>query len=188
MIGCSSEKCKKWLHEECLKHDVLMRVYEQLGTDKPHKASDVKEEKEEQEEEAKRPLSPIEPGTGSVAAELPIQVKTDGEGESVKANDSVDVKEESAVATEEGSAQPRNGRTSTAQTPTGGTPVRKVGRGRKKADASDMNSKPYEGLFEATFKPEDDMFEIKDLREGIEGGEKTWLEEVKCLVCGTRIC
>lgn len=186
LVGCSNEKCKKWLHEECLKHDVLTRVYEELGADKPHKASDVKEEKEE--EEAKRPLSPVEPGTGSVAAELPIQVKTDREGESVKANDSVDVKEEPTATTEEGSAQPQNGRASTAQTPTGGTPARKVGRGRKKADASEANSKPYEGLFEATFLPDDDKFEITDLREGIEGGEKTWKEDVNCLVCGTRIC
>lgn len=164
----------------------MTRVYELLGADKPHKASDVKEEKEE--EEAKRPLSPIEPGTSSVATELPIQVKTDGDGESVKANDSVDVKEESTVATEEGSAPPQNGRASTAQTPTGGTPARKVGRGRKKADASDLSSRPYEGLFEATFKPEIDKFEITDLRDDIEGGEKTWLEDVNCLVCGTRIC
>lgn len=139
-----------------------------------------------EEEEAKRPLSPVEPGTGAVAAELPIQVKTDGEGETVKAaNDSVEFKEESTVATEEGSVQPQNGRVST-QTPTAETPARKVGRGRKKADAS--SARPYEGLFEANFKVDQDMFEITDLREGIEGGDKTWMEEVKCLVCGTRIC
>ncbi|KAK7745348.1 hypothetical protein SLS53_002844 [Cytospora paraplurivora] len=182
LVGCSNEKCKKWLHEECLKHDVLLRVYEELGVDKPHKAADVKEEKEE---EARRPLSPVEPGTSSVATELPIQVKTDGEGDSVKANDSVDVKEESKAVTEESSAQPPNGRASTAQTPTGSTPARKVGRGRKKADASEQNSRPYEGLFEATFLSQEDKFLITDLRTGIEGGEKTWKEEVKCLVCGT---
>lgn len=183
MVGCSNEKCKKWLHEECLKHDVLLRVYEELGADKPHKAADVKEEKEE--EEARRPLSPVEPGTSSVATELPIQVKTDGEGDSVKANDSVDVKEESKAVTEESPAQPPNGRASTAQTPTGSTPARKVGRGRKKADASEQNSRPYEGLFEATFLSQEDKFLITDLRTGVEGGEKTWKEEVKCLVCGT---
>jgi hypothetical protein len=139
-----------------------------------------------EEEEAKRPLSPVEPGTGAVAAELPIQVKTDGEGETVKAaNDSVEFKEESTVAAEEGSLQPQNGRVST-QTPTAETAPRKAGRGRKKADAG--SARLYEGLFEANFKVDQDMFEITDLREGIEGGDKTWLEEVKCLVCGTRIC
>lgn len=183
LIGCPKEDCKKWLHEECLKHSILMKVWEELGTTKPHKAAGVKEEMAQ--EEAKRPLSPDEPGSATVATELPIQVKTDGEGDTVKASDSVDVKEEREVAAE-GSVQPPNGRTSTAQTPTAETP-RKGGRGRKKADY-DMSSKPYEGLFEATFKPDDDMFEIKDLREDIEGGQKTWLEEVHCLVCSTRIC
>lgn len=182
LIGCPKESCKKWLHEECLKHDVLMKVWEELGTTKPHKAPDVKEEKQE---EAKRPLSPVEPGSATVATELPIQVKTDGDGATVKVDDSVDVKEERQVVAE-GSAQPQNGRGSTTQTPTAETP-RKPGRGRKKAD-HDMNAKPYEGLFEATFQPEADMFEIKDLRQGVEGGQKTWLEEVNCLVCGSRIC
>jgi hypothetical protein len=72
------------------------------------------------------------------------------------------------------------------QTPTAETPARKIGRGRKKADAG--AARPYEGLFEANFKVDQDMFEITDLREGIEGGDKTWMEEVKCLVCSTRIC
>lgn len=160
-----------------------MKVWEELRTTKPHKAPDVKEEK--QEEEAKRPLSPVEPGSATVATELPIQVKTGGNGETVKTDDSVDVKEERQVVAE-GSAQPQNGRGSTTQTPTTDTP-RKPGRGRKKAD-HDMNAKPYEGLFEATFQPDADMFEIKDLRQGVEGGQKTWLEEVNCLVCGSRIC
>ncbi|KAF3762359.1 hypothetical protein M406DRAFT_294033 [Cryphonectria parasitica EP155] len=182
LIGCPNESCKKWLHEECLKHEILMRVWEQLGTDRPHKASGVKTEKEE--EEAKRPLSPVEPGSATVATELPIQVKTDGEGDTVKASDTVDVKEEREIAAE-GSAQTQNGRASTTQTPTA-EPIRKgVSRGRKKPD--DMSYKPYEGSFEATFKPDNDMFEIKDLRTGVEGGQKTWLEEVNCLVCGSRI-
>lgn len=185
MIGCSADECKKWLHEECLKHDILIRVFEELGTDKPHKVpgAGVKEEKEE---EVKRPLSPVEPGSGTVATELPIQVKTDAEGESeVKAaNDSVDVKEEREIAAEGSSTQAQNGRASNTQTPSAETP-RRPGRGRKKA-AEDLNYKPYEGLFEATFQPEKDMFEIKDLRE-LQGGDKTWLEEVDCLVCGSRI-
>lgn len=160
-----------------------MKVWEELGTDKPHKAPDMKEEKHE--EEAKRPLSPIEPGTAAVAAELPIQVKTDAEGETDKASDTVAVKEGSTVAAE-GSAQPQNGRASTTQTPTAETPARKGGRGRKKAD-NDLNHKPYEGLFEATFASESGTFEIKDLRAGVEGGQKTWVEDAHCLICGARI-
>lgn len=183
MVGCSAEDCKKWLHEECLRHEILMKVWEELGAYKPHMAPDVKEEK--QEEEAKRPLSPIEPGTAAVAAELPIQVKTDGEGEMVKASDTVAVKEGSTVAAE-GSAQPQNGRASTTQTPTVETPARKGGRGRKKADTN-LNQKPYEGLFEATFVSESGTFEIKDLRTGVEGGQRSWTVDAHCLICGTRI-
>lgn len=160
-----------------------MKVWEELGTTKPHKARSVKEEKHE--EEAKRPLSPVEPGSATVATELPIQVKTDGEGETVKTDDSVDVKEE-RPAPAEGAAQSHNGRASTTQTPVVETP-RKPGRGRKKADPEE-SARPYEGLFEATFQPDADMFEIKDLRQGVDGGQKTWLEEVNCLVCGSRIC
>lgn len=186
LIGCSSDSCKKWLHEECLKHDILMKVWDELGALNPKKASDVKEEKLEQQ--ANRPLSPVEPGSATVANELPIQVKTDGEGDTVKASgDSVDVKEERDRTTES-SAQPQNGRASTTQTPSAEVP-RKIGpgRGRKKPE-HDLNIRPYEGKFDATFKPEEDVFEIQDLREGVEGGLRTWTEQVQCLVCGSRIC
>lgn len=160
-----------------------MKVWRELGTDKPHKAPGVKPEKQE---EAQRPLSPIEPGTATVAAELPIQVKTDGEGESVKASDTVAVKEGSPVGAE-GSSQSQNGRASATQTPTVETPARKGGRGRKKAD-NDLNHKPYEGHFEATaFSSESGTFEIRDLRTGIEGGQEKWNEDVHCPICGTRI-
>lgn len=161
-----------------------MKVWERLGTDKPHIAPEVKEEK--QEEEAKRPLSPDEPGNAAVAAALPIQVKTDGAGEATKASDTVDVKDESS-ARAEGSAQSQSGKASTTQTPTAETPARKGGRGRKKV-GNDLNHKPYEGLFEATaFVSETGTFEVKDLRSGIEGGQKTWHEDAYCLICHARL-
>ncbi|CAK7266981.1 hypothetical protein SEPCBS57363_002369 [Sporothrix epigloea] len=36
LVGCSNDSCAKWIHEECLKHYALMRVYERLGHNKPH--------------------------------------------------------------------------------------------------------------------------------------------------------
>lgn len=165
-----------------MKHAILTKVYEELGTDKPHKAAgaDVKNLKEE---EVKRPLSPVEPGSGTVAIELPIQVKTDGQAksEAKPTNDSVDVKEEREGAGEGSSAQ--------AQKP-GSAAVkeeapRKPGRGRKKAQ-DDPNWKPYEGLFDAVFHPDSDKFEITDLRN-LPDGDKTWLQEAHCLVCGSRL-
>ncbi|CAN8099467.1 unnamed protein product [Discula destructiva] len=186
LIGCPNDSCKKWLHEECMKHAILTKVFEELGTDKPHKAPGA-DAKEVKEEEVKRPLSPVEPGTGTVATELPIQVKTDGDDKEIKAaNNSVDVKEEREVPAEGSSVQAQNGQASASasvgvkeETP------RKTGRGRKKA-ADDLSSRPYEGLFDATFNPVDDKFEIKDLRD-VQGGDKTWLQDGHCLVCGTRI-
>ncbi|KAK3500572.1 hypothetical protein B0T13DRAFT_224797 [Neurospora crassa] len=49
LVGCSSESCKKWLHEECIKDQALRATYERLGTDKPH--IPVKEEKVDKKEE-----------------------------------------------------------------------------------------------------------------------------------------
>ncbi len=49
---------------------------------------------------------------------------------------------------------------------------------------------PWEGLFEATLKTEDvepPLIEFKDIREGVVGGEKTWTERVKCLLCGNQV-
>lgn len=181
MIGCVNEKCKKWLHEECIKHDILTKVYEELGTDKPHKAAgaDVKEVKDE---EVKRPLSPVEPGSGTVATALPIQVKTDGQdkSDSKPTKDSVDVKEERDGAGEGSSAQAQKSSSAVVKEET-----RKPGRGRKKAQ-EDPNSKPYLGLFDAVFRPDSDKFEVTDLRD-VEGGDKTWLQEAHCLCCGTRL-
>lgn len=169
-----------------MKHPLLKKVYEKYGTDKPHKApgADVKDVKEE---EVKRPLSPVEPSSGTVATELPIQVKTDGDdkAEAISIKNTVDVKEEREVKAEGSSAQAQSCATASADVKDETKPKPGPGRGRKKA-ADDPNAKPYEGLFEATFKPDHDMFEIKDLRD-IPGGDKTWLEEAHCLLCNSRI-
>ena len=175
----------------------MLKTYERLGKDKPHRLPGfVKEDKET--EEAKRPLSPTETGTGIVANHS-IDVKADGEADSVKVNDNVEVKRldedeapASSVAPEDQNSV-RNNQTPSAETPGKGTPNRKPGRPKKKvADASavtESKSKPYEGLFDATVRMDlsPPMLEIKDLREGVEGGEKTWQEEINCLVCGSRI-
>ena len=71
-----------------------------------------------------------------------------------------------------------------------GTPIESTKqiskRGRKKAGEE---AKPYEGLFEATLKMSDGptVWEVRDLRENVKGGEKTWTEKAECLVCGTAI-
>lgn len=89
---------------------------------------------------------------------------------------------------------------SAAATPGGGsgsksTPGRKPGRPRKKGSAVEANgggdsARPWEGLFEATLKTADmgpPVIEFRDLREGVVGGEKSWTEPVKCLLCGDQV-
>lgn len=81
------------------------------------------------------------------------------------------------------------------QTPTPGPPnsvgpksvkttSAKKGRGKKAAD-----DKPYEGLFEASLKMNDGpmAWVITDLRPNIAGGDRTWTERAKCLICNNTI-
>ena len=71
------------------------------------------------------------------------------------------------------------------------TPGRKLGRPLKKGSkANGESARPWEELFEATLKTADvgpPLIEFKDLREGVVGGEKTWTERVKCLLCGDEV-
>ncbi|KAJ6436685.1 reverse transcriptase [Purpureocillium lavendulum] len=36
LVGCSNPECEKWLHYECLLHELLTQVYDDLGMKKPH--------------------------------------------------------------------------------------------------------------------------------------------------------
>ncbi|CAK7214855.1 hypothetical protein SBRCBS47491_002292 [Sporothrix bragantina] len=85
LVGCGDDNCAKWIHEECLKHYALMRVYERLGTDKPHlkakpSLSDLAVggavKSESGTDDVKEPLSPRESG-GAASAQHSIDVKAD---------------------------------------------------------------------------------------------------------------
>lgn len=79
-MGCGDKSCGKWIHEECLKHYALMRVFDQLGKDQPHKSSrpdtGTAVKPESGKDEVKEPLSPKETG-GAVSAQHSIDVKAD---------------------------------------------------------------------------------------------------------------
>ena len=173
LIGCTNDDCKKWLHDDCLVHDSLMNTYKRLGADKPHKPTAVKKE-DRDGEGPQRPLSPSESG----AAQSTQQ--------------SIDVKPEEQKPTK--LAEAENGTTqmdvdgpdsSTIPVAYNGADAKKKGRRRKPEAGGSSASKPYLGRFEAVIR--DDLsppsVEIKDLREGVEGGEKSWTEPINCLVC-----
>jgi hypothetical protein len=208
LVGCTTETCKRWLHEQCIKDQALRATYARLGTDKPHRNP----ESDKVKDEAVRPLSPKETGA-AVTAQHSIDVKSDGEKASVKVNtnDNVDVKHsededapgapENAVSMIAPESPSEQGKASSAE-PTKesvsrpvsrSSSTRKAGRPKKNAlwnGRGGKNAKPWLGLFEVSMKMADQgppLLEFKDLRQGIEGGEKTWTEPVKCLVCGNNV-
>lgn len=213
LIGCTTESCKKWMHEHCIIEDALRRTYKRLGTDKPHVA-EVTTKKEEEGDEGKRPLSPTETGADG-STEHSIDVKAEAapsDAVHVSTKDNVEVRQggddEDAQAAPEDSlplrtadkARAASENTNNTDTPskpaaaTAGsksTPGRKPGRPRKKgAEANGDSARPWEGLFEASLKTADigpPVIEFRDLREGIVGGETTWTERVKCLLCGDQV-
>lgn len=187
LVGCPRPVCNKWLHDECLKHDVLMKVYDRLGKDKPH----VKIEKNEGTE-AKRPLSPSETGV-AVSAKPSIDVKSDPDGVvSVENKEEVDKpKPEVEAAPVAPAPQTGNGTTPAKAE----EPANEIGiKGKKptivkKKDStwpSDPKSRPYEGLYTASARLDltPPVMEITDLRQGIVGGEPSWMEPIVCLCCG----
>ncbi|KAI1213813.1 uncharacterized protein F4807DRAFT_456362 [Annulohypoxylon truncatum] len=165
LFGCSNDDCRKWLHDDCLIHEALLRTYKRLGTDKPHKPSQIKEE---DGEDTKRPLSPSETGAAQTA-EQSIDVKPE-EQQQVMDIDGENIKTEVSVANSE---------------------TKRRGRPRKSEPVEKAAAKPYEGLFEATIHSHNDetpsVLEITDLRENVTGGDKSWKEPLECLICGQEI-
>ncbi|KAF4978058.1 hypothetical protein FZEAL_5523 [Fusarium zealandicum] len=181
LIGCTNADCGKWMHRECLSHEVLMKVYERLGTSKPHRSEGTIVKEEKTSDEAKRPLSPTD------AEEKETQPTIDVR--SGETQDNVHVKKPTRET-------PRNTDTPTpGPTPSRGSAQKgtiqastksSAKKGRKKKA---IDFKPYEGLFEASLKMNDGptVWEIRDLRENVTGGDKTWTENAYCLLCSAVI-
>ncbi|KAK3941494.1 hypothetical protein QBC46DRAFT_99875 [Diplogelasinospora grovesii] len=205
LVGCTTETCKKWMHEQCIKDDALRATYNRLGTDKPHRSPESTVKKDEDKEEAKRPLSPTEGGTGA-STQQSIDVKAVDSSDADAVQDNVEVKpsdDEDAKAPADTPPEPSSetqpqGDKTEPSTPAPGTPGgskatsgrKQVGRRKTKVEANgDSNARPWEGLFEVSLKMDagPPMLEFKDLREGVGGGDKTWTERVKCLVCGSEV-
>lgn len=170
------------MHYDCLLDDVLTRVYDRLGTDIPHK-SEKPAIKEETKEDTKE-----EPKEGT-KGDLPYRLLSPSvEGEDRKSpivasseiKDQVLVKQrddESSKDTETPTPAPPN--------PSDTSKAALAKRGKRKKSSK----KPWEGLFEASLKMNEGptVWQITDLREGVEGGEKKWTEQAHCLLCDTII-
>ncbi|KHN93860.1 ebs-bah-phd domain-containing protein [Metarhizium album ARSEF 1941] len=177
LIGCTNADCGQWLHYECLLHDSLLRIYERLGTDKPH-ISDKAEKKlvkteREMDEDVRGPLTPTE----SKMERTPPAIDVKGPSENGN----------HAAGGRTSESTPKG----PTQTPTPGPPNSVGPRSAKSASAKKgrgkkaIQDKPYEGLFEASLKMNDGpmVWVISDLRANAGGGDRTWTERAQCLVC-----
>ncbi|KAI3323453.1 hypothetical protein HD806DRAFT_87253 [Xylariaceae sp. AK1471] len=171
LINCTNPECKKWLHDDCLVHEALMKTFARLGTDKPHKPARVKTE---EPEGGQRPLSPSESGAAQTAQQS-IDVKSEDQ-QTIKLAD---------VENAEPTGKNENRTVPIIVT---GSESKRKGRPRKSDINQVANTKPYEGLFSAvvndTTPP---VVEIQDLRESVTGGEKSWTEPIHCLLCNVEI-
>ncbi|KAF5125916.1 Chromatin remodeling protein SHL [Metarhizium anisopliae] len=179
LIGCTNADCGNWLHYECLLHDILMRVYERFGTDKPHISERAEQTlvKTETDELVHRPLTPTE----NKVERTPSAIDVKGPSENG----------DHAAGGRTSESTPKG----PTQTPTPGPPnsvgpksaksaSAKKGRGKKAVE-----DKPYEGLFEASLKMNDGpmVWVINDLRSNVQGGDRTWTERAECLICNKMI-
>ncbi|KAI0136222.1 hypothetical protein BJ170DRAFT_677102 [Xylariales sp. AK1849] len=172
LIGCTNDECKKWLHDDCLTHEALLDTYKRLGKDKPHKSLPVKEE-EAAANGPKRPLSPSESGAAQTAQQS-IDVKPE-ETRTIKLAD-VENAPDAMVIDAKGDG--------TIPVASNSEP-KKRGRPRKSEVPETDDSKPYLGLFEAVIRNDlsPPVVEINDLRQGVTGGEKSWTEPIRCMLC-----
>lgn len=145
-----------------------MRTFERLGTGKPHVSDELDGE------------SVAVPRSGTPAASRAEETMG---AEGSENGDSVTNKQLDAITPK------------TTESPAAGTPTpaaekpprrstSKKGRPRKAAE-----SRPYEGLFEASLKLDDGptTWQITDLRANVWGGDRTWNERAQCLICGAKV-
>ncbi|KAH6884004.1 hypothetical protein B0T10DRAFT_494175 [Thelonectria olida] len=166
LIRCTSTSCGKWMHQECLHHDVLMRVYNQLGTNEPQRSEPMAGPGDDNNSNTTDPLSSkglekeeMQPIIGEVDEEVLVQEATPG--------------------------TPEAGDPRTTEFSTNAQAKPPANKRRKKS----TDFEPYVGLFESTLKLDDGpiKWKIRDLREDISGGNKAWDEEAYCLLCGVII-
>jgi hypothetical protein len=215
LVGCSNELCKKWLHDECLIHDALMKTYERLGKAKPHKviAEPLKKEKDDEDAAKNPPLSPKEMGADETQATIDVksddvvhdnvQVKVSDDDESSQpARDTSELEDKPSPETKPAAAAAQEttptlrssaATTTTTTTTTATTPSRRRRSGKTMPGTNgytpkEKAQKPYLGLFKASLKMDASPpeIEIEDLRD-IDGGERKWTELVQCLLCKSQI-
>ncbi|KAJ0103770.1 bah domain-containing protein [Diaporthe amygdali] len=144
------EKCNRWLHEECLRHQILLNMYTDLQTDEKTRVLDTDLRSAEQETNNR-------------------DVEMDGAGNFVGHDDGVEPYLFPFPLPDGASLRPRNG-----------YPLKVpicAARGRRRKKVVESVRKPYEGQLRAEFNAEDDVFEITYSQGGDEG-ERRWRKTI----------
>ncbi|KAK4077270.1 hypothetical protein Purlil1_12394 [Purpureocillium lilacinum] len=170
LVGCSNPECENWLHYECLLHELLTRVYDDLGTEKPHYA-------------AESPAKAVS-ATKVVAKPCPSKLATSELDKTqspavVQGRDIYDpVLMEQIHGRMPGSTgSPHPGTALQVPTENESDPALVSTRSSKGTRHA------YEGLFQPRLDLESvpTVWEILDLRSNVSGGDHTWTENVNCL-------
>ena len=175
LLRCPNDTCNTWLHEECLAHAAIVRTWERLGNNEPQSPW------------------PESSRTGDDRQKEPKDLE--GSGVQKQTQPDFRAEEENERNAQKGVAELNNtafdsGRAlrSHAARPSIPTSTKRKRSPRAERLVSDAY-KPYLGLFKAVIQnsPPTPMAEIQDLRPGVVGGEKSWLEPLRCLVCDSAI-
>ncbi|KAJ6779554.1 hypothetical protein PWT90_05178 [Aphanocladium album] len=178
LVGCTNSDCGKWMHLECLSDDLLERVFNQLGTDRPHipEPSAVKTE-EEHAVKRESPQAPLSPPRGEdEQPRATIAVHGD-------ANTETPIKQSDEDTPKPAQPTPLAPQMSLPERPMKGLARKKSAKGRGSA------VKPWLGLFDAELRMNDGpmVWKVKDLRQSVTGGSSTWTESAFCLLCNHKI-
>ncbi|KAL6790227.1 hypothetical protein GGI42DRAFT_219551 [Trichoderma sp. SZMC 28013] len=183
LVGCSNKTCEEWMHYDCLLDDVFTRVYDRLGTEYPHKSEKpaVKEgtnqdtiDKPKEGAKGDLPYGLLSPSVEEEDRKSPRVANSEKKNQApVKQRE-----DESSKDTETPTPTPPNTSDKCSK-----SALAKRGKCKKSL------KKPWVGLFKATHKMNEGplVWQVTDLREGVEGGEKKWTELAYCLLCGTLI-
>lgn len=169
------------MHDDCLLHDVLTRVYNRLGTDIPHESEklDIRGGAEGGTQDARKE------GTGvNLCHGLPSPFEEDDRNSPMVANRGI----MDQVLVERRDVSSLNAEILAPALP---APSDKSSKStlNEQGRSRESPKRTWEGLFEATLEVDrGSVFSrVTDLREGVLGGEKEWTELLYCLTCNILI-
>jgi hypothetical protein len=155
LLCCPNQECRKWMHEDCLRHDALMRVYKRGES----KFQDIKDHETTTEGRDEATILILDPASAPPPTLAPAPAQ--------KLGDTV-----AAAATYADLPKFPLFRPSASQSTT------PAARKRTKRE-------PYRGLFEATLDPCSSplAWHVRDSIGNVTGGVKKWRERARCLFC-----